>query len=168
MLCGGNIRISRIWDAWAEKNKTDINLDQRDGITSSLCADFNQELVCIGFNSGVSSVYDIRIAGKFSKIMGIRSETRSQVVGCSFLGESSTLVIGHEDSIVKVYDPRQFEEPLEIFKADEFRVEQPKPLTSSFMSFGGSNNNLVKRPNYPLTMSKMIIQPSNSVSLYIS
>uniref|UniRef100_A0A914YRN4 Uncharacterized protein n=1 Tax=Panagrolaimus superbus TaxID=310955 RepID=A0A914YRN4_9BILA len=170
LLCGGNVRIARIWDAWAEKNKTDINLDMKDGISSSLCADFNQELVCIGFNSGVSSIYDIRIAGKFSKIMGIRSETRSKVVGCSFLGESSTLVIGHEDGIIKVYDPRQFEEPLEVFKADEYRVSSSvksspysNPLTASFMSFGSLNNNVVKRPNYPLTMNNMIVQSSNSI-----
>jgi hypothetical protein len=163
LLCGGNVRIARVWDAWAEKNKIDINLDQKDGITASLCADFNQELVCVGFNSGVSAVYDIRIAGKLhSRIMGIRSETRSKVVGCSFLGETSTLMIGHEDGIIKVYDPRQFEDPLEVFKADENRVEAPKSMSSTFMPF--SNNNTVKRSNYPLTMNKMIVQSSNSIA----
>lgn len=154
------MRIARIWDAWAEKKKIDFDLPQKNGITTTLCADAQQELVAVGFDTGALNVFDVRLG---SQVMSIPSGARSKIVGGSFLGQSSLLIVGHQDGIVKVYDPRQFEEPLQTFNAASHHIELPKASSSPLLLFGGNNNIQPRRLTFELKMHTMTTQASNNV-----
>jgi len=95
--------------------------------------------------------------------MSIPSGARSRIVGASFLGKSTSLIVGHHDGIVKLYDPRQFEEPLQNFNAASHHIELPKASSSPLMLFGGNNNIQPRRLTFELKMHKMIAQASNNI-----
>lgn len=48
IACSGNVRICRLWDAWAEKSVLDLQLKNKNHFTTSISLDLNCNLICCG------------------------------------------------------------------------------------------------------------------------
>jgi hypothetical protein len=48
VVCSGNLRVCKIWDAWAEKGMLDIKLSNKNTSVTSLSAELSNDLICLG------------------------------------------------------------------------------------------------------------------------
>ncbi|KAI1724258.1 target of rapamycin complex 1 subunit mip1 [Ditylenchus destructor] len=111
IVCGGNIRICRIWDAWCEKATLDLVLKSKSSsgnITTSLTADLSANMVATGFGDGTLAVYDVRLPPDECQIMRLR-DFKAPIIGSSFL-DGQFLIAGSRDGDIKIYEPRMFHE----------------------------------------------------------
>uniref|UniRef100_A0A914DRW0 Raptor N-terminal CASPase-like domain-containing protein n=1 Tax=Acrobeloides nanus TaxID=290746 RepID=A0A914DRW0_9BILA len=121
IVCAGNVRICRIWDAAAEKPVKDLmlfksTLDARNSMTCHLSVNLSNNLISCGFENGQVGIYDIRIPMNESQIMRLRN-FRSPIVGGAILKDGQTSIYGSREGEVKVFEHRMFQEPIAQFSA---------------------------------------------------
>uniref|UniRef100_A0A7E5A1S8 WD_REPEATS_REGION domain-containing protein n=1 Tax=Panagrellus redivivus TaxID=6233 RepID=A0A7E5A1S8_PANRE len=130
LIVAGNVPIVRQWDAWSEKTRRDIPLDQNRnrGLVECICTNDTKDLLCVGFDCGAHNIYDLRCA-KNECIM--RHQGLPAVTGASFV-RNNVLAVGYVDGSVRVFDTRQYQDPIEEFWADEVPIIVPAQSPTSF------------------------------------
>uniref|UniRef100_A0A8L8JZU0 Raptor_N domain-containing protein n=1 Tax=Heligmosomoides polygyrus TaxID=6339 RepID=A0A8L8JZU0_HELPZ len=100
LVCGGNVRIIRVWDAHYERTAQDIAIGVKKGAVCSLS----------GYRDGVVNVHDIRVPSKESLIMSFH-DLSSRVVGVAIRADyNGKAIVAAADGGggVCVWEPRMF------------------------------------------------------------
>jgi regulator-associated protein of mTOR len=110
LICSGNVRVCRIWDAWAEKAIFDIPLRHSKGSVVSVASDLHWScnVVSCGFSDGTLAIFDSRLPPEECEIMRIR-ESNAPVVGMSLLRERCRLLMATRDGFVRLWEPRMYQ-----------------------------------------------------------
>uniref|UniRef100_A0A914N361 Raptor N-terminal CASPase-like domain-containing protein n=1 Tax=Meloidogyne incognita TaxID=6306 RepID=A0A914N361_MELIC len=114
LICSGNVRICRIWDAWAEKSIFDVSLRHGKGSVVNIASDLSCDLVGCGFSDGTLAVFDTRLPSNECEIMRLR-DSNAPVVGMGILRERQRLLVGTRDGLIRLWEPRMFQEPVAEF-----------------------------------------------------
>ncbi|KAI6232468.1 WD-REPEATS-REGION domain-containing protein [Aphelenchoides besseyi] len=125
VVCSGNVRICRIWDAWSEKCCRDIVFRSKNPFVTSLAADLRSDLICTGFKDGTVTVFDARLPSDECEIMKLRDFT-SPILGIAVAPEKSRIVVGAADGDFRVWEPRMYHEPVVEFNVSKTYVAPPQ------------------------------------------
>uniref|UniRef100_A0A1I7WSS1 WD_REPEATS_REGION domain-containing protein n=1 Tax=Heterorhabditis bacteriophora TaxID=37862 RepID=A0A1I7WSS1_HETBA len=114
LICGGNVRVVRIWDAHYERTVQDISIVKK-GAATALSGELDtHHLVAIGFRDGSIHVHDTRLPMKESTIMSLHEQSQ-RIVGVAIRSDGNNraiLAAGSEDGCICVWEPRMYKEPI--------------------------------------------------------
>ncbi|KIH69119.1 hypothetical protein ANCDUO_00531 [Ancylostoma duodenale] len=109
LICGGNVRVIRVWDAHYERTVQDISIAVKKGAICALSGELDRDdLIAAGYRDGVVHVHDVRVPGKDSLVMSF-SDLSARVVGVAIRIDSNGNAIvaaGDECGGVCVWEPR--------------------------------------------------------------
>ncbi|XGW30428.1 hypothetical protein V3C99_009419 [Haemonchus contortus] len=115
LVCGGNVRVIRVWDAHYERTAHDIAIAVKKGAVTALSGELDHnDLIAAGYRDGVVNVHDIRVPAKESLIMSFHDLT-SRVVGVAIRVDSkgnAIVAAGDEGGGICVWEPRMFKVPV--------------------------------------------------------
>lgn len=130
LVCGGNVRIIRVWDAHYERTAQDIAIGVKKGAVCSLSGELDRnDLIAAGYRDGVVNVHDIRVPSKESLIMSFH-DLSSRVVGVAIRADyNGKAIVAAADGGggVCVWEPRMFKVPVVEMEAGR---EAHEPLRS--------------------------------------
>lgn len=123
ILCAGNVRICRIWDAWAEKTVQDYPLNLKRTDVTSIASDLSHNLIScglyfyslvfrtkfpvLGFSDGAFRVFDTRLSPKENEKFKFR-DSNDSIVGLSILSDNQQLLTGSNSGCVRLWDHRAY------------------------------------------------------------
>ncbi|VDO26483.1 unnamed protein product [Haemonchus placei] len=115
LVCGGNVRVIRVWDAHYERTAHDIAIAVKKGAVTALSGELDHnDLIAAGYRDGVVNVHDIRVPAKESLIMSFH-DLSSRVVGVAIRVDSkgnAIVAAGDEGGGICVWEPRMFKVPV--------------------------------------------------------
>ncbi|KAK6042778.1 hypothetical protein COOONC_19719 [Cooperia oncophora] len=115
LVCGGNVRVIRVWDAHYERTAQDIAIAVKKGAVTALSGELDHnDLIAAGYRDGVVNVHDIRVPAKESLIMSFH-DLSSRVVGVAIRVDSkgnAIVAAGDEGGGICVWEPRMFKVPV--------------------------------------------------------
>ncbi|RCN45667.1 hypothetical protein ANCCAN_08324, partial [Ancylostoma caninum] len=116
LICGGNVRVIRVWDAHYERTVQDISIAVKKGAICVLSGELDRDdLIAAGYRDGVVHVHDVRVPGKDSLVMSF-SDLSARIVGVAIRIDSNGNAIvaaGDECGGVCVWEPRMIKVRLE-------------------------------------------------------
>ncbi|KAE9421438.1 hypothetical protein Angca_002232, partial [Angiostrongylus cantonensis] len=111
LVCGGNVRVIRVWDAHYERTSQDIAVAVRKGAVSALSGELDHnDLIAAGYRDGVLNIHDIRVSGKESPVMSFH-DLAARIVGVAIrVNSKGTAIVAAADETggVCVWEPRMF------------------------------------------------------------
>ncbi|EYC05097.1 hypothetical protein Y032_0084g1776 [Ancylostoma ceylanicum] len=121
LICGGNVRVIRVWDAHYERTVQDISIAVKKGAICALSGELDRDdLIAAGYRDGVVHVHDVRVPGKDSLVMSF-SDLSARVVGVAIRINSNGNAIvaaGDECGGVCVWEPRMIKGPVVELEVD--------------------------------------------------
>ncbi|KAL6738828.1 hypothetical protein Aduo_012333 [Ancylostoma duodenale] len=121
LICGGNVRVIRVWDAHYERTVQDISIAVKKGAICALSGELDRDdLIAAGYRDGVVHVHDVRVPGKDSLVMSF-SDLSARVVGVAIRIDSNGNAIvaaGDECGGVCVWEPRMIKGPVVELEVD--------------------------------------------------
>ncbi|GMT03406.1 hypothetical protein PENTCL1PPCAC_25580 [Pristionchus entomophagus] len=145
LLCSGNVRVCRVWDAHTERSKQDIPTGRRTAVVSMSAELEHSHLIALGFRDGAVHVHDTRMPTAESRIMALGEHTRT-IVGVSVKSEAESrclLSAASSDGLLCVWEPRMYQEPVVNVNILEdpltlaHQQQGPHQKRSSYESLGG-------------------------------
>ncbi|GMR33494.1 hypothetical protein PMAYCL1PPCAC_03689 [Pristionchus mayeri] len=112
LVCSGNVKVCRLWDAHTERSKQDIPTGRKTGVVSVSADLENNHLVALGFRDGAVNVHDIRMPESRALSFAEHSKT---IVGVSLRAVSESrclLSAASVDGLLCVWEPRMYQEPV--------------------------------------------------------
>ncbi|PIO65916.1 hypothetical protein TELCIR_12392, partial [Teladorsagia circumcincta] len=108
LVCGGNVRVIRVWDAHYERTALDIAIAVKKGAVTALSGELDHnDLIAAGYRDGVVNVHDIRVPAKESLIMSFH-DLSSRIVGVAIRVDSkgnAIVAAGDEGGGICVWEP---------------------------------------------------------------
>ncbi|VDM53003.1 unnamed protein product [Angiostrongylus costaricensis] len=131
LVCGGNVRVIRVWDAHYERTSQDIAVAVRKGAVSALSGELDHnDLIAAGYRDGVLNIHDIRVSGKESPVMSFH-DLAARIVGVAIrVNTKGTAIVtaADETGSVCVWEPRMFKVPVVEMESDHRAREDLKNL----------------------------------------
>lgn len=149
LICGGNVRVIRVWDAHYERTVQDISIAVKKGAICALSGELDRDdLIAagdiifalllyvllifsfkrLGYRDGVVHVHDVRVPGKDFLVMSF-SDLSARVVGVAIRIDSNgnaVVAAGDECGGVCVWEPRMVKVRIKIYDASCNRVSTIK------------------------------------------
>ncbi|KAL3103065.1 hypothetical protein niasHT_027874 [Heterodera trifolii] len=104
LVCAGNVRICRVWDAWAERAVFDVTLKHAKGAVVAVGSELRFDLYSYcGFSDGTVALFDIRVPAKGCEVLHLR-DSNAPVVGMAMLGgdeQRERLLVGTRDGEIR-------------------------------------------------------------------
>uniref|UniRef100_A0A158P5W7 WD_REPEATS_REGION domain-containing protein n=1 Tax=Angiostrongylus cantonensis TaxID=6313 RepID=A0A158P5W7_ANGCA len=131
LVCGGNVRVIRVWDAHYERTSQDIAVAVRKGAVSALSGELDHnDLIAAGYRDGVLNIHDIRVSGKESPVMSFH-DLAARIVGVAIrVNSKGTAIVAAADETggVCVWEPRMFKVPVVEMESEHRAREHLKNL----------------------------------------
>ncbi|KAF8382617.1 daf-15 [Pristionchus pacificus] len=114
LLCSGNVKVCRIWDAHTERVKVDIPTGRKTAVVALSAELEASHLIALGFRDGAVHVHDTRAPPDVSRIHALQEHSRP-IVGMSVRAVEENrgrLAAASSDGLLCVWEPRMFKEPI--------------------------------------------------------
>ncbi|GMT33590.1 hypothetical protein PFISCL1PPCAC_24887 [Pristionchus fissidentatus] len=150
VLCSGNVKVCRLWDAHTERSKLDIPTGRKSAVVSMSAELDYSHLVAIGFRDGAIHVHDTRMPTSESRILSL-AEHQKAIVGVSVRSEADSrclLSAASSDGLLCVWEPRMYKEPI----VDVNILESP---LDHHKSYGGPSFSLDSSPSPSILSMRM-------------
>ncbi|KAL3088765.1 hypothetical protein niasHT_027908 [Heterodera trifolii] len=162
LVCAGNVRICRVWDAWAERAVFDVTLKHAKGAVVAVGSELRFDLVSCGFSDGTVALFDIRVPAKGCEVLHLR-DSNAPVVGMAMLGgdeQRERLLVGTRDGEIRLWEPRMFKEALVEFNVNrvQHRDSGDGGASRSGGYFGGSSSTAAFVDGQHRMMQQMEVQ----------
>uniref|UniRef100_A0A0N4ZSL6 WD_REPEATS_REGION domain-containing protein n=1 Tax=Parastrongyloides trichosuri TaxID=131310 RepID=A0A0N4ZSL6_PARTI len=172
LIATGNVSCIRLWDMQTERTKQDIEFkSSKVRLISCLAANLENNFIACGSRDGFMRLYDPRMPYHKGYACGSNMQAEmSAIIGISLVPTRTgiRLVSGCQDGIIKIFDPRSYEEPLiEYDVSDDYTIFNSTTLISQKSSI--NPNKFFSPPtksfslNSKLSLKNLFVQTSNGV-----
>jgi hypothetical protein len=104
---GGFVSYNFYHISFIEKTMCDITFRAKNLTVTSLSSELTNNLVCLGFNDGTLTVFDVRLPNNVNEVQTMH-DFNAPVLGNSFAFEKTKLVGGSQDGDFAAWEPRMF------------------------------------------------------------